>query len=121
MLAFGSLDTTTKNDYPDLKAFASGVRSACVKIDNKWYRLKGSGNNDQGFPVKTSSQVVETGKPPIKTRQIRGSAFVHTARCENYYSSKLAKEMISYTKTDGRIMLSYFNLLKSFSVISRSP
>ena len=86
-------ESTTKKDYPDLKAFASGVRSACVKIDNKWYRLKGSGNNDQGFPVKTSSQVVETGKPPIKTRQIRGSAFVHTARCENYYSSKLAKEM----------------------------
>ena len=29
------------------KAFASGCRSACVKLEGKWYRLKGSGNNDQ--------------------------------------------------------------------------
>ena len=86
-------ECTTKNDYPDLKAFASGVRSACVKLNDKWYRLKGSGNNNQGFPIKTTSQVVEAGKPAIETRQIRGAAFVHTAICENYYSSELAKEM----------------------------
>jgi hypothetical protein len=75
------------------KAFASGVRSAVVKVDNVWYRLKGSGNNDQGFPLQTSSQVVEAGQPAIETRQIRGAAFVHTAICENYYSTALAQQM----------------------------
>ena len=75
------------------KAFASGTRSACIKLNNTWYRLKGSGNNDQGFPIKTSKQVVKAGQPPIETRQIRGAAFIHTAICENYYSTELARNM----------------------------
>ena len=60
------------------KAFASGCRSACAKIDGAWYRLKGSGNNDQGFLVKTSSTVLAAGEPLVATRQIRGAAFEHT-------------------------------------------
>ena len=81
----------TSADQP--KAFASGQRSACVKVENKWYRLKGSGNNDEGFTVKTQSQIVEVGKPKVETRQIRGAAFIHTAICENFYSSELPKQM----------------------------
>ena len=34
------------------KAFASGVRSSTFKLDGQWYRLKGNGNNDEGFVVK---------------------------------------------------------------------
>ena len=36
------------------KAVASGVRSALVKLDGVWYRLKGCGNGDQGFTVRES-------------------------------------------------------------------
>ena len=31
------------------KAFASGVRSTILKMDNQWYRLKGTGVNDEGI------------------------------------------------------------------------
>lgn len=34
------------------KAVASGVRSALVKLEGNWYRLKGCGNNDDGFVVR---------------------------------------------------------------------
>eukprot|EP00929_Paragymnodinium_shiwhaense_P082209 TRINITY_DN43257_c0_g1_i1.p1 TRINITY_DN43257_c0_g1~~TRINITY_DN43257_c0_g1_i1.p1 ORF type:complete len:590 (+),score=114.02 TRINITY_DN43257_c0_g1_i1:85-1770(+) len=67
------------------KAFASGVRSALVKLDGHWYRLKGSGNNDEGFTVLTEQK--------LGHRQIRGSAFRHTAACENYVGAHLAKSL----------------------------
>ena len=39
--------------YPSsLKGVASGVRSALVRVRGSWYRLKGSGNNDEGFPAE---------------------------------------------------------------------
>ena len=32
---------------------ASGIRSALILVEGKWYRLKGCGNNDEGFILKT--------------------------------------------------------------------
>mmetsp|Transcript_21614 Transcript_21614/g.40034 ORF Transcript_21614/g.40034 Transcript_21614/m.40034 type:complete len:702 (+) Transcript_21614:50-2155(+) len=70
------------------KAFASGVRSCIFKLKGSWYRLKGCGNNDEGFTVK--SEVNPAGD---FTRQIRGSAWLHTAIRENYMAAHLANSM----------------------------
>jgi hypothetical protein len=65
------------------KAFASGCRSACAKVGGKWYRLKGSGNNSDGFILKDDKD--KDGK--VLQRQVRGSAFIHTAIRENYMAN----------------------------------
>ena len=70
------------------KAFASGVRSCVLKLDGQWYRLKGCGNNDEGFVVK--SEVNPQGQ---FTRQIRGAAWLHTAVRENYMAAHLSRSM----------------------------
>eukprot|EP00930_Biecheleria_cincta_P047396 TRINITY_DN32849_c0_g1_i1.p1 TRINITY_DN32849_c0_g1~~TRINITY_DN32849_c0_g1_i1.p1 ORF type:complete len:627 (+),score=110.64 TRINITY_DN32849_c0_g1_i1:53-1933(+) len=70
------------------KAFASGVRSCVFKLDGQWYRLKGSGNNDEGFTVQSD---LNSGKE--LTRQIRGSAWLHTAVRENFMAAQLASSM----------------------------
>lgn len=70
------------------KAVASGVRSCLVKLDGRWYRLKGSGNNDEGFVVRTSQ-----GADGANWRDIRGSAFAHTAMRENYMTAVLEREL----------------------------
>eukprot|EP00927_Polykrikos_kofoidii_P009836 TRINITY_DN14122_c0_g1_i1.p1 TRINITY_DN14122_c0_g1~~TRINITY_DN14122_c0_g1_i1.p1 ORF type:complete len:601 (-),score=91.54 TRINITY_DN14122_c0_g1_i1:306-2024(-) len=67
------------------KAFASGVRSAVVKLGGQWYRLKGCGNNDNGFIVQEDAT--------LGNRQIRGSAFEHTAVCENSVGVSLTEVM----------------------------
>ena len=69
-------------------AFASGTRSCTVKLGDSWYRLKGSGNHDQGFIVREDST-----KAHGEWRDIRGAAFEHTAICENYMGSRLAARM----------------------------
>jgi len=71
----------------DLKAVASGVRSCLVKLEGKWYRLKGSGNNDEGFVIRQNAASVSTGDA---WRDIRGCAFWSTALRENYMSAHLA-------------------------------
>jgi hypothetical protein len=49
------------------KAFASGVRSGLLQgPEGEWYRLKGCGNNDEGFVVQTSATTASN--PP--TRQV---------------------------------------------------
>jgi hypothetical protein len=70
------------------KAFASGVRSCTMKVDGQWYRLKGCGNNDEGFLVKS-----EMTREMELTRQIRGSAWEHTALRENFMAAHLASSM----------------------------
>ena len=66
---------------------ASGRRSALIKLANgKWYRLKGCGNDCEGFPVRlTSSPVTNTTDGSVSScwQDIRGCAFPHTAvyRC----------------------------------------
>merc|ERR1711970_740611 len=72
-----------------VKAFASGVRSCTLKIGDEWYRLKGSGNNDEGFIVKCKLQKVGQSDEMKFTRQIRGSAWRHTSLRENYIAAHL--------------------------------
>eukprot|EP00434_Breviolum_minutum_P001823 symbB.v1.2.001615.t1/scaffold80.1/size342472/2 len=54
--------------------YASGIRSALVPMRGKWYRLKGCGNRDEGFPV---AKVGNQGE-----LSVRGSCFKHTAFTE---------------------------------------
>eukprot|EP00455_Lapot_gusevi_P023869 TRINITY_DN2478_c0_g1_i1.p1 TRINITY_DN2478_c0_g1~~TRINITY_DN2478_c0_g1_i1.p1 ORF type:complete len:528 (-),score=190.56 TRINITY_DN2478_c0_g1_i1:96-1592(-) len=61
----------------------SGVRSALVKLGGRWYRLKGCGNNDQGFPV-----VPVSANPNLIN--IRGSSFSHTTAIELVMSQRIA-------------------------------
>ena len=64
------------------KGVASGRRSALIKIANgKWYRLKGCGNDNEGFPVRlTTSQVTDaTDGSKSCWQDVRGCAFPHTA------------------------------------------
>lgn len=84
----------THNELHNNKAFASGVRSAVVKIEDKWYRLKGCGNNDSGFLIRNN----KAGKdwkgnliPPY--RDIRGCAFEATA----------IRELFMVSEIDGRL------------------
>jgi hypothetical protein len=81
-----------------IRGVASGTRSALIKLGSTWYRLKGCGNNDEGFTVKTERQA--QGKPddapddykPAFTefRQVRGSAFPHTAARELVVAGRVA-------------------------------
>ncbi|CAF1187433.1 unnamed protein product [Rotaria sordida] len=69
-----------------LKAIVSGARSALIKSNSsKWYRLKGCGDNTDGFPIKPISNT--------NTKlTIRGCAFLHTTYRElfmTYYISHL--------------------------------
>lgn len=57
-----------------LHGVASGVRSALVKLKGQWWRLKGCGNRDQGFPGEAKGDHGEIN--------IRGSCFRHTAETE---------------------------------------
>eukprot|EP00658_Telonema_sp_P-2_P021113 TRINITY_DN1838_c0_g2_i1.p1 TRINITY_DN1838_c0_g2~~TRINITY_DN1838_c0_g2_i1.p1 ORF type:complete len:574 (-),score=138.39 TRINITY_DN1838_c0_g2_i1:231-1952(-) len=72
-------------------AFASGVRSNTFKLGDKWYRLKGSGNNDEGFIIKEETFKRDGGDQ--YTRTIRGSAWMHTAIRENAMTARLAAAM----------------------------
>ena len=98
------------------KAVASGVRSALVKIGSTWYRLKGCGNNDEGFivrknvdnaallnssfadhhpPPSTPSANAAVTLPPRDPHwyEIRGCAFEHTAVRELALTSKVASAL----------------------------
>ncbi|CAF3333966.1 unnamed protein product [Rotaria socialis] len=69
-----------------LKGIISGVRSALIKCNStKWYRLKGCGDNTDGFSIKPISQ-------SDTKLTIRGCAFLHTTHRElfmTYYISQL--------------------------------
>lgn len=85
-----------------LKAVASGVRSCVVKTAAGWFRLKGCGNHDEGFTIRESGEAATAngGDPvgidgaaakPAHTRQMRGSAWLHTAIRENYVLAQLSR------------------------------
>lgn len=64
------------------KGVASGRRSALIKIANgKWYRLKGCGNDNEGFPVRLTTSPVTDATDGSKScwQDVRGCAFPHTA------------------------------------------
>ena len=78
----------------EMHSVASGVRSALVKIDGKWFRLKGCGNYEQGFPLRHSKQSLNRdGSVKEPWRDIRGCAFWHTAVRENVMTSKVAASL----------------------------
>lgn len=55
-----------KSSNGQIVGYQSGVRSALIKVGSNWYRLKGCGNNYDGFPLKE----VEGQKDAL---QIRGT------------------------------------------------
>ena len=105
------------------KAYGSGVRSAVVKLsrcnqnddsanDAAWYRLKGCGNYDEGFVAKEIKHMKYNKKQnkfaEVTFLQIRGSAFVHTAVCENYVGAKLAPQMRLFKVLPGNFPFGYW-------------
>ena len=105
------------------KAYGSGVRSAVVKLsrctqngdsakDTAWYRLKGCGNYDEGFVAKEIRHMKYSKKlnkfAEVTFLQIRGSAFVHTAVCENYVGAKLAPLMRLFNVLPGNFPFGYW-------------
>lgn len=71
------------------KAYGSGVRSTLVKVEGKWYRLKGSGNDDEGFVVRQNAG--SNDAPPW--RDVRGCAWLHTSLRALAMSSELEKAL----------------------------
>lgn len=67
-----------------LKGIISGTRSALIKSNlSKWYRLKGCGNNSDGFlitPISNSNTKLT----------IRGCAFLHTAYRELFMTDYIS-------------------------------
>eukprot|EP00004_Rigifila_ramosa_P008594 TRINITY_DN1984_c0_g2_i2.p1 TRINITY_DN1984_c0_g2~~TRINITY_DN1984_c0_g2_i2.p1 ORF type:complete len:678 (-),score=146.88 TRINITY_DN1984_c0_g2_i2:135-2168(-) len=80
---------------PGLAGVASGVRSALVKCGGAWFRLKGCGNNADGFVVRTNAAKPSTAHVPegarAAWRDIRGSAFPHTALRELAMSARVGQ------------------------------
>jgi len=68
-----------KENVQQMRAMKSGCRSSIVKIGNKYYRLKGCGNNEEGFPIKAVGS--EYYKMP------RGCQFSTTCFRELYFTS----------------------------------
>jgi hypothetical protein len=75
----------TSSAVGGIMGVASGVRSALLNIDGEWFRLKGCGNNESGFIVRSS-----TAADGRKWVDIRGSAFAHTAVRELKMTALLA-------------------------------
>jgi hypothetical protein len=104
-----------------VRGFASGVRSALLRQrpardpsrseaarsdgdgdggggggggGGRWYRLKGCGNHDQGFPVVPvlddagQPMTAKDGTTPL--RKIRGACYVHTATLELHMSARVS-------------------------------
>lgn len=62
------------------------------------YRLKGCGNNSDGFTVRTSVQNIAVGDGAtqmLKIREVRGAAFPHTAARELVMSGRVSDALAS--------------------------
>ena len=68
-----------------LEGVASGIRSALVKARGKWFRLKGCGSRDEGFPVEAKGDKGE--------QTIRGCCFKHTAETELRMNQLVSEEL----------------------------
>lgn len=79
---------------PLLRGYASGVRSALVRLrGGTWYRLKGCGAGDAGFPVRRSAGA--GGAAPW--RDIRGCAFPREAATELAMSARLSSALAAHS------------------------
>ena len=74
-----------------LRGVASGTRSACLRLSDEdgaiVYRLKGCGNNDEGFTIRQNRANAQTGVP---WRDVRGAAFPHCALRELAMTERVA-------------------------------
>eukprot|EP00298_Acanthocystis_sp_HF-20_P016892 c21618_g2_i1.p1 GENE.c21618_g2_i1~~c21618_g2_i1.p1 ORF type:complete len:755 (-),score=269.09 c21618_g2_i1:58-2058(-) len=68
-----------------LTGIASGRRSALVKLKGKWYRLKGCGDLEDGFPVAFNGDNGE--------KSVRGCLFEHTVSRELYMATKVEEAL----------------------------
>lgn len=73
----------------NVSAVASGVRSALVRVQGRWYRLKGCGNNFDGFVLRQVGQR-KPGEKPVA--EIRGCAFKHTAMRALFVTEMLRRQ-----------------------------
>lgn len=75
----------------ELYGVKSGVRSALIKHNNTWYRLKGCGNNEEGFiPCVHEIPASSTGDDKDTWQEIRGCAFYNTSIRELFYTKSLS-------------------------------
>jgi hypothetical protein len=100
-------------DHPDclhsLYGVVSGVRSGLLKHEGAWYRLKGCGNNEEGFVLRVH-EIPSSASSEDKDawQEIRGCAFYNTSLRELYYTSALsacpslrARDIISANESIG--------------------
>eukprot|EP00996_Jenningsia_fusiforme_P007062 NODE_921_length_1823_cov_13.245772_g811_i0.p1 GENE.NODE_921_length_1823_cov_13.245772_g811_i0~~NODE_921_length_1823_cov_13.245772_g811_i0.p1 ORF type:complete len:522 (+),score=58.25 NODE_921_length_1823_cov_13.245772_g811_i0:158-1723(+) len=79
-----------------LSGLVSGHRSALIPcaVTGRWYRLKGCGNDNDGFPIVPALD--DNGQPLLHSdgrvlSKIRGAAYVHTATRELHASAVVAQ------------------------------
>jgi hypothetical protein len=73
----------------DFKGYQSGCRSAIVKLNGKYYRLKGCGNLDRGFTERQMGF-------PKGAIDLRGCQFHHTGFREIYMSDLINEKISSH-------------------------
>ena len=79
------MKTATQHEG-SLAGVVSGVRSALVRLaPGEWYRLKGCGNNSDGFLFES-----RRGPHNESWRELRGCLFEQTARREIFVTSKIS-------------------------------
>ena len=84
---------------------ASGVRSGLAKVDGVWYRLKGCGNNNEGFVVREVDTAEGREKGLVN---IRGSSFVHTSVRELYMTHRVAQVAEKAGMLSGNVPLAFY-------------
>jgi len=77
----------------DCLAVASGIRSGLVKYEQTWYRLKGCGNNSDGFIIQTTTLPKSSASGGVSWRQIRGCAFSNTVFRELNMTDRLIRAL----------------------------
>ncbi|CAF4196032.1 unnamed protein product [Adineta steineri] len=83
-----------------LKGIISGTRSALIKSkSSKWYRLKGCGDNTDGFLIKSLSNTKST---------IRGCAFLHTTYRELIMTDYISHMLSQYKIECANISIGWF-------------
>lgn len=96
LLEFPLLKTIeSESNVSGYVGIASGVRSALIKVDSLWYRLKGCGNNVDGFPMRVHylPSADGTGEKIPAWQELRGCAFPQTTSRELVITSQLSRAL----------------------------
>lgn len=83
-----------------LKCSASGVRSAIVRLNNRAYRIKGCGNNEDGFTIETRGDHGE--------ETVRGCLFADTSRTEMRMSELVHEVLTPYGVRAGNVPVCFY-------------